>query len=150
MLSVGDQAPNFTHLDQHGQEVSLTDFRGQKVLIWFYPKASTPGCTAEGCNIRDNYAELQAANVRVIGISKDSVKRQSNFATKYEFPYTLLADQDGVTVNAYGCWGPKKFMGREFDGIIRKSFLVDEEGKLERIYEKVKTKTHGADVLADL
>ena len=150
MLSVGDKAPEFTHFDQNGNEVSLSDFIGKKVLVWFYPKASTPGCTAEGCNLRDNYGGLQAANVQVIGISKDSVKRQSNFATKYEFPYTLLSDEEGTTVNAYGCWGPKKFMGREFDGIHRKSFLIDENGNLERIYEKVKTKTHGEDVLGDL
>ena len=150
MLKVGDAAPQFTHLDQNGNEVSLGDFAGKKVLVWFFPKASTPGCTAEGCNLRDNYASLQDKNVEVIGISKDSVKRQSNFATKYEFPYPMLSDEEGATVNAFGCWGPKKFMGREFDGIHRKSFLIDEQGKIERIYEKVKTKTHGDDVLGDL
>ena len=150
MLKVGDKAPEFTHKDQNGNEVSLGDFAGKKVLVWFFPKASTPGCTAEGCNLRDNYGGLQDKNVEVIGISKDSVKRQSNFATKYEFPYPMLSDEEGATVNAFGCWGPKKFMGREFDGIHRKSFLIDENGKIERIYEKVKTKTHGDDVLADL
>ena len=150
MLKAGDKAPEFTLDDQEGQSVSLADFRGQKVLVWFYPKASTPGCTAEGCSLRDHYAGLQSANLAVLGISKDSVKRQKNFATKYEFPYPLLSDESGATVEAYGCWGRKKFMGREFDGIFRKSFLIDEEGVITKIYEKVKTKTHGEDVLADL
>ena len=150
MIDVGTPAPAFTLLDQDENEVSLSDFAGQKVLIWFYPKASTPGCTAEGCSLRDHFGQLTEQNVQVIGISKDSVRRQKNFATKQNFQYPLLADIDGDVVNAYGCWGPKKFMGREFDGIHRKSFLIDEEGNIERIYAKVKTKTHGADVLADL
>jgi peroxiredoxin Q/BCP len=150
MLKVGDTAPAFSLADQEGNTVSLDSFRGQKVLLWFYPKASTPGCTAEGCNLRDNFAELKARNVAVLGMSKDTVKRQKNFATKQEFPYPLLSDEPGDVVQAYGCWGRKKFMGREYDGIFRKSFLIDEDGKIERIYEKVKTKTHGADVLADL
>ena len=150
MIQVGDPAPEFTLLDQNGTTVSLTDYRGGKVLVWFYPKASTPGCTAEGCSLRDNYAALTEANVTILGISKDSVKRQLNFATKQEFPYPLLSDEEGTVVEAYGCWGRKKFMGREFDGIFRKSFLIDEDGKIEKIYEKVKTKTHGADVLGDV
>jgi thioredoxin-dependent peroxiredoxin len=150
MLQAGDKAPEFSLLDQDGNEVSLTDFLGKKVLLWFYPKASTPGCTAEGCNLRDHHGALTDKNVQVIGMSKDSVRRQKNFATKKEFPYPLLSDEPGDVVNAYGCWGPKKFMGREFDGIIRKSFLIDETGHIERVYEKVKTKTHGEDVLRDL
>ena len=150
MLKVGDTAPSFSLPDQEGNTVSLDSYKGRKVLLWFYPKASTPGCTAEGCNLRDNYPALQDKNVAVIGMSKDSVRRQKNFATKQEFQYPLLSDEAGEIVAAYGCWGPKKFMGREFDGIHRKSFLIDEDGKIERIYEKVKTKTHGADVLADL
>jgi peroxiredoxin Q/BCP len=150
MLKVGDTAPAFSLADQEGNTVSLDSFRGQKVLLWFYPKASTPGCTAEGCNLRDNFAELKARNVAVLGMSKDTVKRQKNFATKQEFPYPLLSDEPGDVVQAYGCWGRKKFMGREYDGIFRKSFLIDEDGKIERIYEKVKTKIYGVDVLADL
>ena len=150
MLSVGDAAPRFTLLDQDGNTVSLTDFLGKKVLVWFYPKASTPGCTAEGCNIRDNHAAFVDANVEILGISKDSVKRQKNFATKQNFPYRLLSDESGETVEAFGAWGPKKFMGREFDGILRSSFLINEEGVVEKVYSKVKTKTHGVDVLADL
>ena len=150
MLNVGDKAPEFTLLDQDANEVSLSDYLGKKVLLWFYPKASTPGCTAEGCSLRDNYSALTDQNVQVIGMSKDSVRRQKNFATKQSFPYPLLSDEAGDIVSAYGCWGPKKFMGREFDGIHRKSFLINETGHIERIYEKVKTKTHGEDVLGDL
>lgn len=150
MLNIGDAAPSFTLLDQDGQSVSLADFKGKKVLVWFYPKASTPGCTAEGCNIRDNYAAFSDANVEILGISKDSVKRQKNFATKQSFPYRLLSDETGETIEAFGAWGPKKFMGREFDGILRSSFLINEEGTVEKVYSKVKTKTHGVDVLADL
>jgi len=150
MLNVGDIAPDFTHQDQDGNQVSLSDFKGSKVLIWFYPKASTPGCTAEGCNIRDHYGAFADANVKVLGISKDSVKRQKNFATKQRFPYPLLSDEAGTTVSAYGAWGPKKFMGRKFDGILRISYLLDETGKVEPVFCKVKTKTHGEDVSATL
>ena len=150
MLNVGDKAPEFSLPDGDGNTVSLSDYSGQKVLVWFFPKASTPGCTAEGCSLRDHNTELSAAKVQVIGMSKDSPKRQKNFATKYDFPYPLLSDESGKTIEAFGAWGPKKFMGREFDGILRSSFLIDENGIIERVYQKVKTKTHGADVLADL
>ena len=147
MLSVGDIAPNFTLLDQSGTAVSLSDFKGKKVLIWFYPKASTPGCTAQGCSLRDNYSELAAKDIVVLGISKDSVKRQANFAEKKSFPFQLLSDVEGQVVEAYGVWGLKKFMGREYMGINRTSFLVDEDGKLLNVISKVKTKTHGEDIL---
>ena len=150
MLNVGDKAPEFSLLDQDGNTVSLSDFRGKKVLLWFYPKASTPGCTAEGCNIRDHHDQFQSANVQVLGMSKDSVKRQKNFATKQEFPYPLLSDESGETVEAYGAWGPKKFMGREFDGILRISYIIDESGNIEQVFGKVKTKSHGEDVLRAL
>jgi len=150
MLNIGDQAPDFSLLDQDGKQVSLGDFRGKKILLWFYPKASTPGCTAEGCSLRDHNAALQDKNVVVLGMSKDSVKRQKNFATKQAFPYPLLSDESGSTIEAYGAWGLKKFMGREYDGIFRISYLIDEEGRIEKTYGKVKTKTHGADVLSDL
>ena len=150
MLNVGDKAPDFTLQDQDGNTVSLGDFAGEKLLVWFYPKASTPGCTAEGCNLRDYATEFSEKGVKIVGISKDSVKRQKNFATKYGFPYQLLADEDGTTVEAFGAWGEKKFMGRVFDGILRSSFLIDGNGVVEKVYAKVKTKTHGTDVLADL
>ena len=150
MLAVGDSAPDFKIADQNGKMVSLKQYRGQKVLVWFYPKASTPGCTAEGCSLRDHMAELEAKGVKIIGVSMDSVKRQKNFATKYEFPYTLLADVEGVVVHGFGAWGPKKFMGKEYEGILRSSFLINEDGVIAHVFNKVKTKTHGADVLAVL
>ena len=150
MLNIGDKAPDFTLLDQDGNSVSLADFRGKKVLLWFYPKASTPGCTAEGCSIQDNHGQFAAANVQVLGMSKDSVRRQKNFATKFGFEYPLLSDESGATVEAYGAWGLKKFMGREFDGILRISYIIDEEGNIEQVFGKVKTKTHGEDVLGSL
>ena len=150
MLKVGDTAPDFTLLDQDGNSVSLSDFRGQKVLLWFYPKASTPGCTAEGCNIQDNIQRFADSNVQVLGMSKDSVRRQKNFATKQSFSYPLLSDETGATIEAYGAWGPKKFMGREFDGILRISYIIDENGSIEQVFGKVKTKTHGEDVLDSL
>ena len=150
MLNIGDKAPDFTLLDQDGNSVSLSDFRGKKVLLWFYPKASTPGCTVEGCNIQDNFQRFNDANVQVLGMSKDSVRRQKNFATKQGFAYPLLSDETGSTVEAYGAWGPKKFMGRESDGILRISYIIDEQGSIEQVYGKVKTKTHGEDVLGSL
>ena len=150
MISVGDKAPQFTLDDQDGNPVSLADFRGGKVLVWFYPKANTPGCTAEGCSLRDHAAEFSEQGITILGMSKDSVRRQKNFAVKHDFPYRLLADPSGATIEAFGAWGLKKFMGREFDGILRSSFLIDEAGVIEQVYAKVKTKTHGADVLANL
>jgi len=147
MLKVGDTVPEFTLKDQNNNDVSLSDFLGQKVLVWFYPKASTPGCTAEGCNLRDHHSTFAAKGIQILGISKDSIKRQSNFATKFEFPYPLLSDEAGTVVESFGAWGLKKFMGKEYEGILRSSFLIDEEGKVEQVYAKVKTKTHGEDVL---
>lgn len=150
MLKAGDKAPQFTLMDQNGATTSLSDFKGKRVLVWFYPKASTPGCTAQGCNLRDNHAAFTDEGVEIIGISMDSVKRQSNFATKQNFPFRLLADESGEITKAFGAYGPKKFMGRSYEGILRSSFLIDGNGVIERVYEKVKTKTHGVDVLADL
>ena len=150
MLQPGDLAPDFSLVDQNGESVTLSALRGQKVLVWFYPKASTPGCTAEGCSLRDHAGDLKDRGVIILGISKDSVRRQKNFADKHQFPYALLSDEEGQVVEAFGAWGPKKFMGRSYEGILRSSFLIDEEGKIEKVYSKVKTKTHGADVLGDL
>jgi peroxiredoxin Q/BCP len=150
MLKAGDKAPQFTLMDQNGSTTSLSDFKGKRVLVWFYPKASTPGCTAQGCNLRDNHAAFTDEDVEIIGISMDSVKRQSNFATKQKFPFRLLADESGEVTKSFGAYGPKKFMGRSYEGILRSSFLIDGDGVIERVYEKVKTKTHGVDVLAGL
>ena len=150
MLVVGDKAPEFSLLDQDGQETTLADFAGKRLLVWFYPKASTPGCTAEGCNLRDHYPSFETNGVEIVGISMDSVRRQKNFATKQSFPYKLLADETGEITKAFGAYGRKKFMGREYDGILRSSFLIGPDGVIEKVYDKVKTKTHGEDVLGDL
>jgi peroxiredoxin Q/BCP len=148
MYNVGDTVRDFTLPNQNGERITLSQFKGQKVLVWFYPKASTPGCTAEGCSLRDNFEALTDKNVVVLGISKDTVKRQANFVKKHNFPYDLLADTEGIVVEDFGAWGPKKFMGRAYDGILRSSFLIDEQGVVEEVIRKVKTKTHGNDILA--
>lgn len=147
-LEVGQEAPAFSCADQEGVIRTLEDYKGKKLLIFFYPKASTPGCTAEACNLRDHYAELQEAGYEILGVSADSAKRQSNFANKNELPFPLLADEDRAVIEAYGVWGPKKFMGREFDGIHRTTFVIDEKGLIAQIIEKVKTKDHAAQILA--
>ncbi|WP_299208489.1 thioredoxin-dependent thiol peroxidase [uncultured Dokdonia sp.] len=146
-LKVGDKVPDFTTTDQDGNTVSLSDFAGKKLIVFFYPKASTPGCTAEACNLRDNYQALQDQGYTLLGVSADSEKRQKNFATKYEFPFQLLADEDHSVINAFGVWGPKKFMGKEYDGIHRKTFKVDEKGIVTEVIDKVKTKDHAAQLL---
>ena len=146
-LNEGDAAPNFSALDQDGIERSLSDYKGKKLIVFFYPKASTPGCTAEACNLSDNYKELQTKGYEILGVSADSAKRQSNFRNKYEFPYPLLADEDKSVIEAFNVWGPKKFMGREYDGIHRTTFVINEEGTLEQVITKVKTKDHTAQIL---
>lgn len=146
-LKQGDKVPNFTVNDQDGNAVSLSDYKGKKLIVFFYPKASTPGCTAEACNLRDNYKVLQDKGFELLGVSADSEKRQTNFKNKYEFPFPLLADEEKEVINAFGVWGPKKFMGREYDGIHRKTFLVDEDGIVAHVIDKVKTKDHAAQIL---
>ena len=148
MYAVGDTVQDFTLPNQNGEMITLSQYRGKKVLVWFYPKASTPGCTAEGCSLRDNFDDLSNKDLVILGISMDSVKRQANFVNKHNFPYDLLADTEGVVVRAFGAWGPKKFMGRSYDGILRSSFLINEEGVVQEVISKVKTKTHGSDILA--
>lgn len=146
-LKVGDKVPDFTTTDQDGNPVALSNFRGKNLIVFFYPKASTPGCTAEACNLRDNYTELQAQGYTLLGVSADSEKRQKNFATKYEFPFQLLADEDHSVINAFGVWGLKKFMGREYDGIHRMTFKVNGDGIVTEVIQKVKTKDHAAQLL---
>ncbi|MBA3986778.1 MAG: thioredoxin-dependent thiol peroxidase [Flavobacteriales bacterium] len=147
-LQVGDKVPNFKSKDQDGNEVSLSDYQGKKLVIFFYPKANTPGCTAEACDLRDNYAELQAQGFELLGVSADGEKQQKNFRDKFEFPYPLLADEDKTVINAFGVWGSKKFMGKEYDGIHRVTFLIDEKGVVTRVIDKVKTKEHAAQILS--
>ncbi|GAA4969614.1 thioredoxin-dependent thiol peroxidase [Algibacter aquimarinus] len=146
-LKQGDAVPNFTAQDEQGNTISLSDYKGKKLVVFFYPKASTPGCTVEACNLRDNYKELQDQGYELLGVSADSAKRQSNFKNKYEFPFPLLADEDKTVINTFGVWGPKKFMGKEYDGIHRMTFLINENGEVERVIDKVKTKDHAAQIL---
>ena len=141
-LKIGDKAPDFEVKNQMGDLIRLKDYLGKKIILFFYPKASTPGCTVESCNLRDNYDEFIKKGYDVIGVSADSEKRQMNFSNKNELPYNLLADEDKKVINAYGVWGPKKFMGREYDGIHRTTFIIDEKGNIENIITKVKTKDH--------
>ena len=146
-LKIGDKVPSFTAKDQDGNTISLDDYKGKKLIVFFYPKASTPGCTAEACNLRDNYKELQTEGYELLGVSADSEERQSKFKDKYKFPFPLLADEDHKVINAFGVWGPKKFMGREYDGIHRKTFVVDGDAIVTKIIDKVKTKDHAAQLL---
>lgn len=147
MLQEGDKVPNFTVNNEQGNPVSLNDYKGHKLVVFFYPKANTPGCTKEACNLRDNYEELQNKGYKLLGVSADSERKQKNFKEKYDFPFPLLADENKEVINAFGVWGPKKFMGKEYDGIHRTTFIVDEEGKVERVIAKVKTKDHAAQIL---
>lgn len=146
-LKVGDLVPNFSCADETGKVHNLTDYQGKKLVVFFYPKASTPGCTAEACDLRDHFAELKDAGYSLLGVSADSQKKQLNFSNKYEFPFPLLADENKEVIEAFGVWGLKKFMGREYDGIHRKTFIVNEEGKVQLVIDKVKTKVHAAQIL---
>ncbi|RZV68268.1 MAG: thioredoxin-dependent thiol peroxidase [Flavobacteriaceae bacterium] len=146
-LKAGDKAPEFSSMDQDGNTISSSDYRGKKLVVFFYPKANTPTCTVEACNLGENYSELQAAGYELLGVSADSQKRQQNFKNKFNFPYPLLADVDKSVINAFGVWGPKKFMGREFDGIHRVTFVIDENGIIEKVIDKVKAKIHSEQIL---
>ena len=146
-LQIGDTAPKFQSLDEAGNSISLADYKGKKLVLFFYPKASTPGCTLEACNLSENYSRFTSLGYDVLGVSADSAKRQSNFKEKYGFPYPLLADDDKSVINAFGVWGPKKFMGKEYDGIHRTTFVIDAYGIIEDIIVKVKTKEHTSQIL---
>jgi len=146
-LKIGDQAPGFESTDQNGKQIKLNDFKGKKVVLFFYPKASTPGCTAEACNLRDNHQDLLNKGYVVLGVSADSEIRQLKFANKNELPFSLLADENKEVISAYGVWGPKKFMGKTYDGIHRSTFVIDENGIIENVIIKVKTKDHTAQIM---
>ena len=148
-LKIGDKAPGIDTIDQDGNKLSLEDFKGKKVILFFYPKANTPGCTAESCNLRDNYNDLLNKGFIVIGVSADNEKRQKGFKEKHELPYPLIPDTDIKVLNDYGVWGLKKFMGREYDGIHRMTFVISEDGMIEKIFEKVKTKDHAAQIMEE-
>lgn len=146
-LNKGDKAPHFIGTDQDGNKHQLTDYVGKKLVVFFYPKASTPGCTAEACDLRDNFEHFKAGNYAILGVSADSAKAQSKFKDKYEFPFPLLADEDKAVIAAFGVWGPKKFMGKEYDGIHRTTFVIDENGIIDDVITDVKTKVHASQIL---
>lgn len=146
-LKTGDKAPEFLAKDQDGNVHTLADYKGKKLVVFFYPKASTPGCTAEACDLRDNFERFRANNYALLGVSADSAKAQSKFRDKYKFPFPLLADEDKSVINAFQVWGPKKFMGRTYNGIHRTTFVIDENGVIEDIITEVKTKVHASQIL---
>lgn len=149
-LKVGSSAPDFELPDQDGKNRKLSDYLGQKVLIYFYPRDFTPGCTTEACSLRDSFPNFRSLKAEVLGISKDDVKSHKKFADKFNLPFTLLADVDHEVMEKYQVWQQKQFMGRTFMGTVRSSFLIDQKGKIEKIYAKVKPPTHAQEVLADL
>ena len=149
-LKIGDKAPNFAALDENGKEISLKDYNGKKLVIYFYPKDMTPGCTTQSCNLRDNYALLQENGFEILGVSADDEKRHLKFIDKYDLPFSLIADVDKKMINDFGVWGEKKFMGKVYDGIHRTTFVIDEEGTIINVIEKVKTKAHAEQILEEL
>ena len=146
-LNVGDKAPDFVALNEFGQSTSLSEFIGKKVILYFYPKDMTPGCTAESCNLGENYNLLQEKGFIVLGVSPDSSKSHQKFIDKYNLPFSLIADEDKAVIKAFGVWGPKKFMGKEYDGVHRTTFIIDEDGVIEKVFSKVKTKDHTNQIL---
>lgn len=147
MLEIGNRMPDFSAADQNGNIVKSADLIGKKTVVYFYPKANTPGCTAEACSLRDNYERFLALGYNVIGISKDSVKAQKSFSDKYALPFPLLADTDALIIKAFGAWGEKKLYGKTYEGIQRKTFIFNENGILEEIIDKVNTKNHAEQIL---
>ena len=146
-LNVGDKAPDFVALNEFGQSISLSDFLGKKIVLYFYPKDMTPGCTAESCNLSENYSLLQEKGFIVLGVSPDSSKSHQKFIDKYNLPFSLIADEDKAVIKAFGVWGPKKFMGKEYDGVHRTTFVIDQDGVIEKVFSKVKTKDHTNQIL---
>jgi peroxiredoxin Q/BCP len=149
-LKKGDKAPSFSGRDQDGNSHKLADYKGKKLVVFFYPKASTPGCTAEACDLRDNIDRFKANNYELLGVSADEQVKQAKFTEKYNFPFPLLADEDKSIIEAFGVWGPKKFMGKEYDGIHRTTFVIDENGIIDEVIDKVKTKAHADQILKSL
>ena len=149
-LKEGDKAPEINANDENGNIIKLENYKGKKVILYFYPKDLTPGCTVESCNLRDNYSDLTSKGFEVIGISADDEKKHLRFIEKYDLPFRLIADTDKKVINSYGVWGPKKFMGKEFDGIHRTTFVINEDGIIEKIIKKVKTKVHSEQILEEL
>lgn len=146
-LKKGDKAPEFSGMDQDGNLHKLSGYKGKKLVVFFYPGASTPTCTVEACNLRDNFERFKALNYELLGVSADTQKKQGNFRNKYSLPFPLIADTDKSVINAFGVWGPKKFMGRLFDGINRTTFVIDENGIIDEVITDVKSKKHTEQLL---
>jgi peroxiredoxin Q/BCP len=146
-LNIGDKAPNFSCKNEKGELVSLKDFKGKNLVLYFYPKDDTPGCTAEACDLRDNYQSFLSKGFEILGVSPDSEKKHQKFIDKHELPFSLLADEDHAVAEAYGVWGEKSMYGRKYMGILRTTFVIDEKGKLSNIIEKVDTKAHSKQLI---
>lgn len=146
-LKKGDKAPEFSGFDQDNNPHSLSDYAGKKLVVFFYPKADTPGCTAEACDLRDNHHRFESNNYKIIGVSADKTAAQLKFKTKYQLPFPLLADENKSVISAFGVWGPKKFMGKEYEGINRTTFIIDENGIIDEVITDVKTKVHASQIL---
>lgn len=149
-LEIGDKAPDFVGVDQNGNSISLADFKGSKLILYFYPKDNTPGCTNEACDLRDNYNMWLEKGYKVVGVSPDSIASHQKFISKHDLPFPLIADVDKEIIKSYGAWGPKKLYGREYEGLLRTTFVIDEKGKIEQIFTKVKTKDHTNQILDSL
>lgn len=149
-LKPGDKAPEFKGIDQNEQTISLEDYKGKKIILYFYPKDNTPGCTAEACDLRDNYELWLKKGYQVIGVSPDPVKSHQRFIEKYNLPFPLISDTDKEILKAYGVWGLKKNYGREYEGVFRTTFVIDEAGNIEHVFTKVKTKEHTAQILSTI
>lgn len=150
MIKQNVKAPEFELQNQYGEKVNISNFLGEYVLLYFYPKDDTPGCTTEACNFRDDYSEYERLGIKIIGVSPDSEKSHQKFQTKYELPFILLSDEDHKVAEKYGVWGLKKFMGREYEGVLRTTFLIDPEGKIKKIFEGVKPANHSKEVLDEI
>lgn len=146
-LKEGDKAPEFTGLNEKGEEISLSDYRGKKLILFFYPKDNTPGCTAEACNLRDNFDDLKAQGFELLGVSPDSARKHQNFIKKFGFQFPLLADTEQDVLKKYGVWGQKQMFGKKYMGVFRTTFIIDEEGTIEKIFTKVKTSAHTEQIL---
>ena len=150
ILKVGDKVSDFSSLDQYNNTIKLKDFSGKKLIVFFYPRANTPGCTAQACNLRDSYGDLISKGYSLLGVSADSIKKQKSFSNKFNFPFSLLSDTDHKIINIFGVWGPKKFRGKEYEGINRTTFVINENGFVDRVIDKVKTKDHASQILENL
>lgn len=147
-LKQGDEAPFFSGVNENNEAVSLNDYKGKKLVLYFYPKDDTPGCTAEACSLRDNYHRLQAEGYEILGVSPDNPKKHQAFIKKYNLPFSLISDETKEVLNAYGVWGPKSFMGKSYDGVIRTTFIIGNDGKIEEVISKVNTKDHANQILS--